>query len=560
MLASEAVVRGPQMVFDLWCRRLPAELETASAGSGLSSGSGVGAALRYAAERGIAPLGSLLASLGAGEEGEETSAAALPEQVWIVTEDAQRVSGSESVQPALAPWGITAAALGGRYPQTICRHLDLHGGEDAARLAEETLALVDGAGSSSLVALRNGFAWLPTTERLPTADASPAPAQAATNGGGQAPSPSPGCILSLNGLGDLGLGFSRWRASQPGARLALVESAGFPRREEWQDWLAADSGGGLVSRKIEAALDLEALAGRSGAEVRVVALDAAGSGGLSALLSGVEAALGAVEEALVVFEPEPGGGDPAAALETKAELLASLEEALAERPLRRAWLVSALPGSEGAGVDPALGAYLDAVAEARRGSVPWSSLRWSPPRELEESLFAALPRLGRLRQLVAAGSQAAAEAGLLAGLGAKPGTVEGQAGAAGTGVSYYSRPNLGVEYVAPRDETESAIAEIWRDMLGVGDVGVHDNFLELGGDSLLATRLVSRMRDAFRVDLPIRLFFEASTVAELAEAVRERQSGEEAELAALAREVDDLSEEEAELELLRLRAELGVEG
>lgn len=97
---------------------------------------------------------------------------------------------------------------------------------------------------------------------------------------------------------------------------------------------------------------------------------------------------------------------------------------------------------------------------------------------------------------------------------------------------------LHMEYVAPRSPAEETIAELWGEMLEVGRVGVHDPFLELGGDSLLASRLVARLREDFDLDLPIRLFFEASTVAEPAKAVEKLR--EEEELAALVRQVGQM--------------------
>ena len=60
------------------------------------------------------------------------------------------------------------------------------------------------------------------------------------------------------------------------------------------------------------------------------------------------------------------------------------------------------------------------------------------------------------------------------------------------------------------------IARIWAELLRRDRVGVEDNFFDLGGDSLLATQVVSRVRSAFGVDLPLRRFFEGSTVAALA--------------------------------------------
>src|SRR5205085_7217323 len=62
-------------------------------------------------------------------------------------------------------------------------------------------------------------------------------------------------------------------------------------------------------------------------------------------------------------------------------------------------------------------------------------------------------------------------------------------------------------------------------VLGVKGVGAHANFFDLGGHSILATRLISRLRDALDMDLPLRKLFECPTVAELAEAVAAEGQG-----------------------------------
>jgi len=92
----------------------------------------------------------------------------------------------------------------------------------------------------------------------------------------------------------------------------------------------------------------------------------------------------------------------------------------------------------------------------------------------------------------------------------------GAAGSGGQAASLHARPELGVDCVAPRNETEQTIAGIWQELLGIEPIGVHDNFFELGGQSLLATQVVARVRAALQTELPLRRFFEGPTVAELA--------------------------------------------
>ncbi len=81
-------------------------------------------------------------------------------------------------------------------------------------------------------------------------------------------------------------------------------------------------------------------------------------------------------------------------------------------------------------------------------------------------------------------------------------------------------------YEPPRSPAEQVIAEIWALLLKVDRVGRRDNFFELGGHSLLATQAMSRIRQAFRIDLPLRTIFEAPTVAALATRVTSAQVSE----------------------------------
>lgn len=79
-----------------------------------------------------------------------------------------------------------------------------------------------------------------------------------------------------------------------------------------------------------------------------------------------------------------------------------------------------------------------------------------------------------------------------------------------------NRPELEQLYVAPRTDLERQLAEIWSEILGLEKIGIYDNFFELGGHSLLITQLLAKLRKVLRVELPLKVLFDAPTIADLA--------------------------------------------
>jgi len=99
----------------------------------------------------------------------------------------------------------------------------------------------------------------------------------------------------------------------------------------------------------------------------------------------------------------------------------------------------------------------------------------------------------------------------------------------------HPRPDLQSLYVAPQTEVEKTIAALWQQSLGIDQIGVHDNFFELGGDSLLAVQVLDQVRQATNTSLPVVTFYEAPTVALLAQRLQAKTDDSEANETANAR-------------------------
>jgi aryl carrier-like protein len=75
------------------------------------------------------------------------------------------------------------------------------------------------------------------------------------------------------------------------------------------------------------------------------------------------------------------------------------------------------------------------------------------------------------------------------------------------------------EYVAPRKPTEETLCRLWQEVLQRERVGIHDNFFKIGGHSLRAAQVAARMREAFKMEIPLRQMFESPTIVQLAEVI-----------------------------------------
>jgi acyl carrier protein len=479
-----------------------------------------------------------------------TQHSALSTPLWIVSDRMHEVTGDEMLQPEQAGVLGASTAIERQFSSLNIRNIDvvLNHHDDSGqreRLAGRIVSELVKGSTERIVAYRGSHRWVPTV------------AVTEVNGNGVARNVVDRPYLIVNGLGPFGLPFCQHLSKEICRKLILIESSGLPPRDAWDEWLAGDVQEGLVSARIRGVRSLE-----EHGEVMLAATDLSNPDQVRLLMKDAKDRFGGVQGAIYFLEPETAceSHETNGRLASNIRSLLVLDELLRNDDLEIRLLVSHTRGKDAfTASDCAFSLFLDAFASqsARNGHQNWTSVTWelSSAGSGREYFSQAIDRLFHLdgSPQVIVSTEPLVEGWSKIGALLENSPVEAESGGA---AAHYPRPALRVEYVSPRTEVEETIADIWRDLLGVDQVGIHDNFLELGGDSLLAVRLISRMRDEFHQDLPIRLIFEASTVAELAKAVAPKTAlSENLEIAELMSMLDSLSEEEVEQELLKRRAE-----
>ena len=462
--------------------------------------------------RGYASVAALAAAFA-------RDAAAL--RVVVVTEGVEDVAGGEPVRPERATVLGACLALPLEHPSVACRTVDVRlGAGGAARLAEHLLAEVtadDADASDAAVALRGTLRWTRGWQAV-------RPEATGFREGG--------AWLFSGPLAAGAEALAGRLAGSPDARVAFIVAPGFPAREAW-DTHAACAECGATLRAIRAA---EAAGGRT----LVLHADAEDAAALRAAIEEARAAFGGLDG--IVHAARIGAmAEPAALAEGRTEEL-SIDLARVARELDalraaadgidvgfvllQSSLVSVLGGAGLSGLAAGC-ALVDAWAQrnAAEDGGRWTSVSWdrwqgegddspadlpSIPSADAARAFGAVAALRREPRVVVSTHDLAAR---IARLRAPAAPIAAPA------AELHPRPALETAYHAPNGETETALAEMWRELLGIDQIGVHDDFFRLGGHSLLGLQLASRVRERWRVELPLRALFEAPTVARLAAAV-----------------------------------------
>jgi len=479
-------------------------------------------------------------------------------RLGIVTSNAQEVTGLELLDPARHAVVGAARSATLELINTDCRTIDVEwpcaNRQLADATAEQLIREMQESATDSVIALRGRYRWIQMFEPLATNERKE-----------QAPAlKQGGTYLITGGLGNVGMAIAEYLANRYQARLILVGRSSLPACDHWNEWIATHGEEDIRSQKIRRLRSLVA----TGSKVSTYAADVCDFRAMCAMVKQVLAEYGTIHGVIHAagvrgfFRPLNEATDELATqiLAPKVQGTLVLGEVLRDLPVDFLLLCSSLVAVTGRARQfdyASANAFQDAYAHARsRRGYNTVSVNWDTWRELP--LVVEVHGTGPYAEIV----QAQAEQGLrtqecyaalehVLRLGV-PQVVVTRRDIDERPKNRHSRAETIDEQnrAEPRTAREKQLAAIWRAVLQIERVGIHDNFFDLGGHSLNATQVMARIREELGIELPLNTLFEKPTVIGLAEQIEaHRQTFAREELSALLEEVESMSVEDVQRRL-----------
>ena len=439
-------------------------------------------------------------------------------QITVITHNVYDITGEETLCPEKATVLAACQVIPQEYPSIQCRIIDLAmplEGTFSDRLIDLIFAELTLTSLETTVAYRGQHRWQQSFE--------PVPSDIGLNNS-TSRLREEGVYLIVGALNDVGLMLAEFLAKTVRAKLILLDDTDVPKRDEWAQ-------GKLQSIK-EISPDILLLPVDVSNETQMrEAIDKGTEqfGEINGIIYAAETTADAsfssiqrtdINQCQWHFKPKVYG-------------LLILEKILQNRAIDFCILHSSVSSLIGGFIaHTAANTFIDAFARKgdRLHSTPWIAVNWEGWQFWEEkqltvkgktaelalhpqegvAAFEHLLSLPNLSQIIISTTDLSTRINQISERKLEQKNVTNLA----------TRRHLQTSYAAPITEIEKTIATIWQELIGIEPIGRHDNFFELGGHSLLAVQTVSRIRELFQVELPLRnLLFDTPTIATLAEAI-----------------------------------------
>ncbi|YAF94021.1 MAG: SDR family NAD(P)-dependent oxidoreductase [Nodularia sp. CChRGM 3473] len=457
-------------------------------------------------------------------------------QITVIANNMQSVTGEEILYPEKSTVLGLVKVIPQEYPHIKCRSIDidLATPQPPEKLIKQLVKQLTHPTADQAIAYRHHHSWVQNFRPIRLQPQQKSGIKFRTGG----------IYLITGGLGNLGLTLAEYLAQQGNTKLILTGRSRLPEREQWAEWLSTHDTENRISRQIQKVLELEKLS----AQVLVINADIANLEQMQAAILQAEAKFGQIN-GVIHAAGIPGQLSAIAQINktdceqqfhAKIRGLLVLEHLLQNKPLDFCILMSSLAsvlGGRGLAAYSSANIFMDAFVskQHQKASFPWISINWDTwqvgtdysqslfsDTSFTEFAFTAPEGINAFARIAACDELNQ----VLVSTGNLPGRITAvnqyhalspRIGNKTTNLSLpRSRPNLKNPYIPPKNELECQLVESFENFLGFAQVGIHDNFFALGGDSLTGSILINQLRDKFQIELPVRSLFEAPTVAELA--------------------------------------------
>jgi acyl transferase domain-containing protein/acyl carrier protein len=471
-------------------------------------------------------------------------------QIMVVTTDTQEVMGEDKVDPLKSTVIGAVKVIPKEYGNIKLRSIDIRlprqESPQEEKLLQQLLDEFVTESTEQVVAYRNNQRWLETYE----------PVRLEAPGSNIPPLKKGGGYLITGGLGGIGLALAQFLAKQVSPKLVLTGRSQFPPRHQWENWLASHQEEDPVTQKIRKIQEME----ESGAKILTLSTDVTDRHQVKDMINRAEEQLGKINGIIHCAGISDGYLIQMGTREDSQRIFAPkikgtlvLDTVFKDREPDFFILCSSLasiiaaPGQVGY---CAANIFLDAFAKykSRVNGTFTLSINW--PRWQGVGLAVIQENLHKELMGVELTGGMTIEEGVdvfSRTLGDNLAHVvvsavdprimieheqKNQTGidtflkkiekAKNSGAAY-QRPDLITEYAPPQNELEKKLANIWQNLFGIEQIGIQDDFLELGGDSLKAITVISRIHKEINVTVPLMEFFRRRTIENLSEYIKKAE-------------------------------------